>query len=196
MIYYTYSGKVAKHDAPSVESVAVSLMRESRYCGNGKYWWSVGLHSLVVADLLPNHLKFHGLVHDQPECITGDIPFHLKTDAQREHEDLLLARFYNAVGVKLPTPEEHKQVKLIDRLVVRGEVYAGAGTDALRELYKTERKSITLVRHYLKHYSYADCLDHDGAAVKEFVRRFEVYKTLFHTNYVYSVPTFKLSSGS
>jgi hypothetical protein len=191
-MYYTYSGKLTHHAAPTVENVAISLMRESRYCGNGKHWWPVGLHCFVVADLLPNHLKLHGLVHDQPECITGDTPYHMKTEVQSALEDVLLARFYNALGIKLPTPEEHKQVKRIDRLVVRGEVHAGAGTLSLRPNYKPESKSFKLVKHYMEHYSYADCLDYDGRAVKEFIRRFEAYKALFHTNYICSGPAYKL----
>jgi hypothetical protein len=182
-MYYTYSGKLTHHAAPTIENVAICLMRESRYCGNGKRWWPVGLHCFVVADLLPNHLKFHGLLHDQPESIVGDTPYHMKTEIQSSLEDVLLARFYNAVGVKLPTPEEHKEVKRIDRLIVRGEVFADAGTSALREKYKPESRSTKLVKHYLKEYSYADCLDFDGRAVKEFIRRFDVYKMLLPSQY-------------
>lgn len=177
LVFHTFDGFVKPTQAPSVKTVARCLMRESRYCGNGPRWFSVGLHSFVVADLLPPELKFHGLIHDEPECLTGDIPHDMKTKKQRLFEDMLLERFYHSIKVKPPTDEQHKLIKLADRLAVNGEVWADCGTACLKELYPDAEAKI-LVRAYSEKYSYADCLDPDGAAVLDFCRLFDEYKRL------------------
>ena len=65
---YTYSGKIAfPGGAPSLLDTAISLSREGRFAGAGQRFFPVALHSFVVADLLPPHLQFDGLMHDSPE---------------------------------------------------------------------------------------------------------------------------------
>lgn len=177
LTFHTHDGLVKPTEAPSIQTVARCLMRETRYCGNSPKWWNVGLHSFVVADVLPLKLKFHGLVHDTAEAMTGDIPHDLKTNKQRAFEDLLLTRFYKSVGVALPTRTEHTAVKCADRWAVNAEVWAGYGTKCLREKYNSPgAQGIRLVTSYARQYGYAACLDIDGAAVLEFIRRFELYK--------------------
>ena len=177
-IFHTFGGVVEPNSAPTLKSVAVSLCRICRYCGNGEKWFPVGLHSMVVADLLPPHLKFHGLLHDEPECCTNDIPHDLKTKWQRMFEDTLLSRFYTSDGVKPPSLEEFKQIKKADYDAVHGEVWCGAGTKALRDRYDRIPAVEHITRRYMKEYSYADCLDSDGRAVKDFIRLFNLYKGL------------------
>jgi hypothetical protein len=174
--FHTYEGFINAPDAPSVRTVAICLCRETRYCGNSPRWWNVGLHSFVVADLLPEHLKFDGLVHDEPECITGDIPHDLKTKKQRIFEDLLMERFYHAQGVKPPTAEEFKLIKKADYDAVHGEVWTGTGTKCLQSMYSKMEHVSRLTKKYRDMYTYEDCLEPDGRAVKEFIRRFELYK--------------------
>lgn len=179
---YTYSGKVSfPGGAPSVMDIAIQLMREGRYAGAGLRWYPVGLHSFVVADLLPKHLKFHGLMHDSPECITGDTPSPVKSDEQRALEDALLVAIYASIGVALPTPEEHKLIKAADTAALCGEVYSGAGTLSLQECNDRHPKAEGRTLHYLNTYSYADLLDASGRAPIEFLRRFRVYKDLLHS---------------
>ncbi len=175
LVFHTLDGLIRPTEAPTVLTVARALMRESRYCGNGQHWFPVGLHSFVVADLLPTELKFHGLVHDEPECLTGDIPHDLKTKRQRAFEDMLLERFYRSIDVKPPTHAQHKLIKQADGLAVNAEVWSDCGTHCLQEIYPFSNASGYVEGYRLK-YSYADCLDLDGAAVHEFVRRFELYK--------------------
>lgn len=175
LVFHTHDGFIKPDEAPSVLTVARCLMRETRFSGNSPIWWNVGLHSFVVAEMLPRELKFHGLVHDEPECITGDIPHDLKTKEQRAFEDMLMLRFYHSIGVTPPTPEQHKLVKSADRLAARAEIYADCGTSCLKRLFPNSDWAGT-VRYYSKKYSYADCLDLDGAAVLEFVRRYDLYK--------------------
>lgn len=176
--FHTYDGYLVPPRAPSVRTVAMCLCRESRYCGNGELWWNVGLHSFVVADLLPDKLKLHGLLHDQPECITGDTPHTLKTKRQRLFEDMLLERFYAQHDLTLPTKEEHKEIKTADRTAVHGEVWAGCGTHCLATKYDNIPEVCDLVTKYSRAYTYADCLERDGKAVLEFCRRFVYYKSL------------------
>ena len=175
LVFHTFDGEIHPHQAPSVKTVARSLMRESRYCGNGDFWFPVGLHSFVVADILPPPLKLHGLLHDEPECLTGDIPHDLKTKQQRDFEDLLLERFYRVHHLKIPTRAEHKEIKRADRLAVNAEVWAECGTHCLRSVFPYTNVAGYVEAYRLK-YSYADCLDKNGAAVLEFERRFELYK--------------------
>ncbi len=176
LTFHTLDGFIRPTEAPTVLTVARALMRESRYCGNGQHWFPVGLHSLVVADLLPTELKFHGLIHDEPECLTGDIPHDMKTKRQRAFEDMLLERFYRSIDVKPPTRAQHKLIKQADRLAVSAEVWSDCGTRCLQEIYPYTGAA-GIVANYQQRYSYADCLDLDGAAVLEFMRRFELYKS-------------------
>ena len=175
MIFHTFDGFIKPPDVPSVRTVAQCLMRETRYCGNALLWFPVGLHSFVVADALPLKWKFHGLVHDAPECITGDIPHDLKTRKQRVFEDNLMQRFYHAWGVEFPTIEAQRAVKDADRRSVNAEVWQDCGTYCLREKYPFTSWTAAVAKYHAR-YSYADCLDVGGAAVLEFVRLFDVYK--------------------
>ncbi len=176
LTFHTFDGFVKPTQAPSVMTVARCLMRETRYCGNSPNWWNVGLHSFVVADMLPRELKFHGLIHDEPECVTGDIPHDLKTKKQRAFEGMLLERFYRSVGVAPPTAKQQHEIKGADRWAVHAECWADCGTPCLKTLYGDTDWRCT-VRRYSEKYSYADCLDLNGAAVLEFVRLFELYKS-------------------
>lgn len=175
---YTYSGHISfPEGAPSIMDIAISLCREGRYAGAGLRWWPVGLHSFVVSDLLPaGPLKFHGLMHDAGECITGDIPSPVKSKANREFDDWLQQRIYETQGVKMPTAEQHRLIKVADHAALRGEVWAGAGTLALQAINKPHPRAEALVIKYLNEYSYGDCLEAGGRAPIEFMRRFRAYK--------------------
>lgn len=179
---YTYSGKVSfPGGAPSVMDIAIQLCREGRYAGAGLRWFPVGLHSFVVADLLPKPLKFHGLMHDSPECVTGDTPSPVKTDDDRAFEVELLAEIYKSLGVALPTAEEHRQIKIADAAALAGEVYAGAGTVSLQSCNERHPRAEARVLHYLNLYTYADMLEASGRAPIEFLRRFRLYKDMLVT---------------
>lgn len=53
--------------------VAATLATLNRWGGNTSYRYSVAEHSLLVAYLVPPHLRRAALVHDAGEAITGDI---------------------------------------------------------------------------------------------------------------------------
>ena len=175
---YMYSGAISYPDgAPTIMDIAVSLCREGRYAGAGMRWWPVGLHTMVVCDLLPDRLKIHGWLHDAPECITGDIPKPSKTDELEEREEELLSQFYQSLEIPFPGDLDRATVKLVDERALHGEVYT-VGTQALQEIYPRDPEAENLVMKYVNQYSYSDCLEAGGRAPIELMKRFREYKDL------------------
>ncbi len=175
---YTYSGKIAYPDgAPSLLDIAISLSREGRYAGAGMRWWPVALHTFVVCDLLPNELKFDGLLHDSPEVITGDTPKPAKTDAIEEFENERLKDIYRNFKITLPTGLQHAQVKGADTRAKQGEIYT-VGTQALQEFYSPCPEAEERIHCYVDKYSYADMLEASGRVPIEFMRRFREYRSM------------------
>lgn len=176
---YAYSGAVVHpKGVPTVRDMAISLMREGRYAGAGRLWYPVGLHTFVVCDLLPDHLKFHGLVHDTPECVTGDLPKPIKTDAIEAFEKMLLKRFYREVfKVPYPNKVDRVEVKAADIRAKYGECHT-VGTRILSTIYPQDIEAQALTQVYARKYPVNDLVNPKGKAVKEFVRRYEEYKKL------------------
>jgi hypothetical protein len=112
----TYSGVhvVRNFGAPSIRDIAVQSMRLCRFGGAGRIFYPVGVHLLLVADLLPLELEHHGLLHDAAEVVVNDIPRPMKTKAQRAVEHRVLRRIYHALGVSLPTPEQAALIHVAD----------------------------------------------------------------------------------
>jgi hypothetical protein len=177
---YTYSGKIAFPDvAPSLMDIAISLSREGRYAGAGMRWWPVALHTFVVCDLLPAGLRIHGLLHDSPEVVTGDVPKPAKTNAIELLEETLLKSIYRQFSLPFPTEETRGLVKQADRNTFRGEIYT-VGTQALQETHVRCPEAEELVYKYVNMYTYEDMLDAGGRVPIEFMRRYREYRdTLF-----------------
>lgn len=177
-ILYTYSGKISFPDvAPSLLDIAVSLSREGRYAGAGIRWWPVALHTFVVCDMLPDDLKFDGLMHDSPECITGDVPKPAKSAEVEVLEELLLRNIYEHFKVSFPDAQQRMLVKRADKAALCGEVYT-VGTRALQDYYPANPEAEAWVLKYVNQYSYNDCLEASGLVPIEFMRRFRTYKDL------------------
>jgi hypothetical protein len=178
---YTYSGKVSYPEgSPTLLDIAISLSREGRYAGHGLRFWPVALHTFVVCDLLPEALKFDGLVHDSTETCSGDIPSPYKTPALEEAEEEMLGVMYRSFGVILPSKEDFAAVKIADKLTLRGEVYT-VGTVALQDVYERCAEAEELVHKYVNLYSYEDCLEVSGRVPIEFMRRFRTYRSFLPT---------------
>lgn len=178
---YTYSGCIAfPGGAPTLLDMAVALSRECRYAGNGMRWWPVTLHTFVVCDLLPKHLKLDGLLHDSPECVTGDAPKPTKTDQFEELEESLLVAIYESMKLPFPTPEARAAVHRADQQTLDGEVYT-VGTRALQAEHDRCPKAENLVMKYLAEYPPMECITPDGRAPMEFMRRFRLYSDLRNT---------------
>jgi hypothetical protein len=179
---YTYDGSIAfPNGTHTLRNIAIGLSREGRYAGAGMRWWPVGLHTFIVCDLLPDELKFDGLMHDSPEYITGDAPKPTKTDEYEKMEEQLLKDIYHSFKVTFPTPKIRKQIKVVDKNVLRGEVFT-VGTQALQDIHYRYPEAEELVYKYLNMYSYEDCLDAGGKVPIEFMRRFRSYKDLLPQN--------------
>lgn len=177
-ILYTYSGAISfPNGSPSLLDIAVSLSREGRYAGAGVRWWPVVLHTFAVCDLLPDPLKLDGLMHDSPECITGDVPKPVKTPEIERLENRLLRSIYRHFGLKIPSAKAHALIKQADNDLLCGEVYT-VGTQALQAEYPRRPHAEKLVMKYLKEYPPMECLQPDGRAPIEFMRRFREYSDL------------------
>ena len=174
---FTYSGKMSfpEGGAPSLFDTAISLSREGRFAGAGQRFFPVALHTFVVCDLLPPELQFDGLMHDTPEVITGDTPKPAKTDEIEAFEVELLRAAYMYHGVTFPDDPTRAQVKGIDRMVMRGEVYT-VGNIWLQPLYTPCPEAEELIFKYVKEYTYEDMLEASGRVPMEFMRRFRKYK--------------------
>ncbi len=127
---YTYSGHEITPDigSPEIEDLAVQSMRIARYggAGAGIPFWPVGLHSMLVADLLEETgLEVHGLIHDGSEIVVGEVPYPMKTKEQKAQEEVIQARMYAHFGVTPPTEEEHRIIKLADQDAYMSEVSMG-----------------------------------------------------------------------
>jgi len=180
---FMYTGSVSfPNGKPTVMDVAISLAREGRYCGAGMRFWPVGLHTLAVCDLLPDRLKLHGWMHDASECITGDIPKPVKVrfpEVIEQLEEELTRMIYAAWGLPYPSESEQREVKEVDRMVLRGEVYT-VGTQALQTIYERCPQAEEIVMKYVQMYDYNDMLDAGGRVPVELMRRFRLYKDLFY----------------
>lgn len=179
---FMYTGSVSyPKGKPTLMDVAISLSREGRYAGAGMRFWPVGLHTMAVCDLLPNHLKLHGWMHDTSECITGDFPKPVKVrcpEIERLEEEML-AMIYAAWNLPFPNHEERRQVKEADRKVLRGEVYT-VGTQALQALYDRCPEAEEIIMGYVQMYDYNDMLDAGGRVPVELMQRFRYYKDLMY----------------
>jgi hypothetical protein len=131
----TFTGQhvVLEYGAPSIRDIAVQLMRLDRFGGAGVAFWPVGLHSMLVAAMLPPELEHHGLLHDSPECCVADVPRPFKTDAARAVEARLMTRIYSSLGIVLPTPEEAKLIHAADIRAVNAEGLLGCGPPGYQE---------------------------------------------------------------
>lgn len=123
----TFTGKVVNPVAlqPAevcVEDIAHALAYHNRYTGHGRFFYSVGMHSCWVADLLASHGgdPMHGLLHDAAEAYLGDINWAVKAAIAEVWEPLehnTLLSIYKGLGVVPPTPEDHALVKFWDDAV-------------------------------------------------------------------------------
>lgn len=174
---YTYSGKMSfpEGGAPSLFDTAIALSREGRFAGAGQRFFPVALHTFVVCDLLGPALQFDGLMHDAPECVTGDTPKPAKTDEIEAFEEELLRANYTSHGVTFPNAFDRAAVKAADRMAMRGEVYT-VGNLWLQPFHEPCPEAEELIFKYVKEYTYADMLEASGRVPMEFMSRFRKYR--------------------
>lgn len=130
MISYCGSHITKEFGAPTPRCMAVQGMRINRFAGAGITipFWPIGLHSILVANLLPPHLRAHGLLHDVGhEVSMSDIPKPLKTTEQRSLAQVLQERTYHSLGLVMPTEEEDELIHAADMAACNAEGAAGCG---------------------------------------------------------------------
>jgi hypothetical protein len=173
----TSSGGWAGPDdgAPTVREAAQSLGKLCRYAGHCKEFWSVLVHSFVVADLTEGPAKLYSLIHDVTESVINDVPKPFKIPTIEELE----ARMYSRTlrDWKIPYPEKDYLVKVhtADFEALLGEVrtLAPPGLKQMKKYQRRVRKAEQLVKYYHKKYPPSDTIRSNGRAVKEFIRRYK-----------------------
>jgi 5'-deoxynucleotidase YfbR-like HD superfamily hydrolase len=136
-------------------------------------------HSFVVAELVPDRLKFHALVHDMTECHSNDICTNWKTDEFRAMEHEALAQMYWQQNARLPNKDEEAAVKAADIRARAGEVHT-VGDETLRDLFPIDNGAACLTRHYYKMFQVPELVSADGAAPRLFLDRYFKYRDMMN----------------
>lgn len=100
--------------------LASGVARECRFGGQMEGWCSVAEHSVLVAEVLPPHLKLQGLMHDTPEGLVRDMtrPNKMLLPDYRALED----RVWRAICPAFGLPYElDPLVKVADDAVLLAE---------------------------------------------------------------------------
>jgi len=82
-----------------IGDIAHGLAYQCRFNGQTTRFYSIAQHCLMVASILPGHLKLAGLLHDAAEAYVGDIvqPLKLLLPDFQMIED----RFIQVIGLRL-----------------------------------------------------------------------------------------------
>ncbi len=123
----TLSGKrfnilVPDPDAIELRDIACALARQARFNGHTRFFYSVGQHSCLGAQVSPTKdIALHMLFHDATEAYVGDLVSPVK--ALLPDFEIIESRIHWAISQKFnldfPLP---KVVKQIDRRLLATEV--------------------------------------------------------------------------
>ena len=110
-----------------LDDIAHSLSQMNRYCGHATPFFSVGVHSLMTAEILNmagygKRLQAIGLLHDASEYVLGDVSRPLKSllPDYKKIESLVQRAIWKRFNLD-PTAEELDIVKMVDDLQLRSE---------------------------------------------------------------------------
>lgn len=102
------------------DDIAHALSRVGRYTGHCREFYSVAQHSVIVASILPDHLKMQGLLHDATEAYVGDMSRPLKQMLPEYQE--IERRVWYAIAARFGLPAKlDPLVKRADNLVLMAE---------------------------------------------------------------------------
>lgn len=103
-----------------IGDIAHGLAYQCRFNGQTSRFYSIAQHSLMVASILPDHLKMAGLLHDAAEAYVGDVVQPLKVllpDYQAIEN-----RFSQVIGQRFNVDiEHHSEVKQADLIALATE---------------------------------------------------------------------------
>lgn len=104
----------------NIGDIAHALSLTCRYNGHCRKFYSVAQHSVLVHDILPEHLKFQGLMHDATEAYVGDMvrPLKYSLPQFRQVEDVVWFAIAERFGID---PQMHPDVKAADNRVLMTE---------------------------------------------------------------------------
>ena len=174
-----YTGSVYPNQI-TVKDIVVSICREGRYAGACELWYPVGLHTMVVCDLLADEFKLDGWMHDGvTETVSGDLPSPTKRSilGAKAWENRQMVIGYKLLNVPLPTKEATHAVHVADRRALQGEIYV-LGNKRLKKLFKIDEEAAMLTQKYYDQYPVTDLVDGNGKAQAELARRYKEYRKL------------------
>lgn len=104
----------------AIEDIAHGLAYQCRFNGQTSAFYSVAQHSLIVASLVPDELKFAALLHDSAEAYLGDMvkPLKVLLPAFSEIEDNVARIIGECFGVDL---SHHPAIKRADLIALATE---------------------------------------------------------------------------
>lgn len=109
----TYSGKLIDLADPRPEDIELDDINQGlqqvRWNGQTIRPWTIGLHSILVAAMVPNRKRFKlgALFHDAHEAYTGDIVKPFKTDEIRKREQVVQNAILKTFGIEWDENVEH-----------------------------------------------------------------------------------------
>lgn len=157
---------------PSVRDMAIASGRICRWAGNGLAFFPVLLHSFVVADLVPSHLKAYAYLHDAAtESIMGDAPRGFKTAEFAAMENAYFQQVLEHFNLPPLTPDQKVLLKAADNAALVGEVWT-VGVPIYDIFPDRDEYIEKLTLKYARQYPPEDCIRPDGRAVQTFIRRF------------------------
>lgn len=179
---HSYSGEKIgpEFGVPTIQDISVQLGRICRYGGACRRFWPVLLHSMVVADLVPNHLKVYALLHDSCEILISDVPRGFKCDELIETENFMMERILDSFCLPPLVPEDKRLVKIADDRALLGEIWT-VGAFGIQSYYVPDDREVdveNMVLGYAAEFPPAECISPDGLAVMEFTSRFYEYEAL------------------
>lgn len=103
-----------------IGDIAHGLAFQCRFNGKISRFYSIAQHSLMVASILPNHLKLEGLLHDAAEAFLGDVVQPLKI--LLPNYQIIENRFSKVIGQRFNVNlEHHPEVKQADLVALATE---------------------------------------------------------------------------
>lgn len=117
-----------------LEDIARALSNTCRYCGHGKFFFSVAQHSVLVSYMCEEKDALWGLMHDGAEAYIGDLTTPLKKVIGQKIFDIE-EKIFDAVRIRFDlTPATMPaSVKWADRAIVIPECQALFGIDPVED---------------------------------------------------------------
>ena len=101
-----------------IRDIAHALSLKCRFSGHCKTLYTVGEHSIRVAEILPSYLQLSGLLHDAAEAYIPDIPTPIKEKfGLVEWENIILSKIEEKYSIG-----KHPLVKQADLILRATEV--------------------------------------------------------------------------